>query len=175
MARCPFDRTSQGRLSLRFSRSCRRLREIPAHLSHESVDAVAVGKTQRALEQCFGKNYWVRIQMPLVLDPNSEPEPDLAVVTGQPSDYRERHPDTALLVVEVADTSLRRDQQIKQRIYAQAGIAEYWIVNLIDWTLEVYREPQGEQFRNFQAFVGGQHIMPLAQPSISIRVSDLMP
>lgn len=97
-------------------------------LSHESVDAVAVGKTQRALEQCFGKNYWVRIQMPLVLDPNSEPEPDLAVVTGQPSDYRERHPDTALLVVEVADTSL-----------------------------------------------GGQHIMPLAQPSISIRVSDLMP
>ena len=113
--------------------------------------------------------------MPLVLDPNSEPEPDLAVVTGRPSDYRERHPDTALLVVEMADTSLLRDQAIKQKIYAQAGIAEYWIVNLIDQKLEVYREPQGEQFRNFQVFLDGQHIMPLAQPSLSIRVSDLLP
>jgi len=76
---------------------------------------------------------------------------------------------------EVADTSLLRDQQVKQGIYAQAGIAEYWIVNLIDDTLEVYREPHGEQFRNLQTFVGGQHIMPLAQPTLSIRVSDLLP
>jgi Uma2 family endonuclease len=67
------------------------------------------------------------------------------------------------------------DQQVKQGIYAQAGIAEYWIVNLIDDTLEVYREPHGEQFRNLQTFVGGQHIMPLAQPTLSIRVSDLLP
>lgn len=149
--------------------------EICIMTPQRSTHAVAVGKTQRALEQCFGKNYWVRIQMPLVLDPNSEPEPDLAVVTGQPSDYRERHPDTALLVVEVADTSLLRDQHIKQKIYAQAGIAEYWIVNLTDQKLEVYREPHGEQFQNSQVLIAGQQIMPLAQSSLPINVSDLLP
>jgi len=149
--------------------------EICVVTPQKSTHAVAVGKTQRVLEQCFGKDYWVRIQMPLVLDPNSEPEPDLAVVVGQPSDYRERHPDTAALIVEVADTSLLRDRQVKQRIYAQAGIAEYWIVNLIDDTVEVYREPQGEQFRNSQVLIAGQQIMPLAQSSLPINVSDLLP
>jgi Uma2 family endonuclease len=141
----------------------------------QSGHAVAVGKTQRALEECFGSHYWVRIQMPLVLDPDSEPEPDLAVVAGEPADYRAQHPQTALLVVEIADTSILRDRKIKGTIYAKGGIAEYWIVNLTSQTLEVYREPLDERFQNFPTLTAKQHITPIAQPSLSIYVADLLP
>ncbi|MCI0463050.1 MAG: Uma2 family endonuclease [Gemmataceae bacterium] len=76
---------------------------------------------------------------------DSEPEPDLALLRGRPLDYLKRHPgpkDMAL-VIEVADTSIRRDRTIKARLYARAGIAVYWIVNLPGSRLEVYTEPSG--------------------------------
>lgn len=113
--------------------------------------------------------------MPLVLDPHSEPEPDLAVVAGEPADYRMQHPQTALLIVEIADTSILRDREIKGRIYAKGGIAEYCIVNLTNQTLEVYRDPLDERFRTFQTLTATQHITPLSQPSLSIHVADLLP
>ncbi|MBI4572140.1 MAG: Uma2 family endonuclease [candidate division NC10 bacterium] len=97
--------------------------------------------TQDALRKAFGEGTHVRIQLPLALDPSSEPEPDVTVVRGSPRDYRDAHPSAALLVVEVADTTLSHDRDQKGSLYARAGVADYWIVNLVDQVLEVYRDP----------------------------------
>src|SRR3972149_2531438 len=80
----------------------------------------------------------------IALDAESEPEPDVAVVPGTARDYRAGHPTHAVLVVEVAESSLRRDREDKGSLYARAGIADYWIVNLVDRVLEVVREPGPE-------------------------------
>lgn len=79
---------------------------------------------------------------PITLE-TSEPEPDVTVIQGETTDYRDRHPGAAevLLVVEVADATLERDRGLKKRLYAAAGIANYWILNLVDRQLECYSEP----------------------------------
>jgi Uma2 family endonuclease len=101
----------------------------------------AIRAVEHALEEIYGQGFDVRYQLPLALDDNSEPEPDVAVVEGSWDDFDE-HPTTALLVVEISDTTLRTDRGLKASLYAQAGIPEYWIVNLEEGVLEVYREPR---------------------------------
>jgi Uma2 family endonuclease len=82
----------------------------------------------------------VCVQLPFVASDFSEPEPDLAVVP--PGDYLDGHPQQAYLVIEVAESSLAEDRKIKSPLYATAGVPEYWIVNLVDRVVEVYREPR---------------------------------
>ena len=79
--------------------------------------------------------------MPVALDDESAPEPDLAVVPGARADYRASHPPRPALALEVADSSLDFDREHKGSLYARAGVQDYWIVNLIDRVLEVYRDP----------------------------------
>ncbi len=83
--------------------------------------------------------------MPLRLAPDSEPEPDVAVVPGSPRDYRDQHPggEDTVLVVEVADSPFSFDRERKGKVYAGAGIPEYWGLNLNDHELEVYQQPEG--------------------------------
>lgn len=81
----------------------------------------------------------VRVQLPLILGARSKPDPDIAVCQGSARDYAESHPTTALLAVEISDSTLIPDQQTKAALYARAGIEEYWIVNLTDQVLEVRR------------------------------------
>ena len=90
----------------------------------------------------------VRIQCPLAVNADSEPEPDIAIVRGQPRDYLQAHPNYAELVVEVANTSLSIDRAIKGRIYASAGIPEYWIVDLSRRQIEVYKGPRPEGYQS---------------------------
>lgn len=140
-----------------------------------SPHATAVGKTQRVLDRLFGPSVWVRVQMPLIVDPDSEPEPDLAVVPGEPADYRNEHPRTALLVVEVSDSTLPLDRDRKRAIYARAGISEYWIVNLADRCLEVYRDPApGGSYLSSKKFGPSESVIPLAAIA-AIAVIDLLP
>src|SRR6266498_1801107 len=106
-----------------------------------SAHFTAVQLAEDALRAAFGPGWEVRAQGPLALDAESEPEPDVAVVPGTPRDYRDGHPTHAALVVEVAEWSLRGDRGDKGSLYARAGIADYWIVNLVDGVLEVLREP----------------------------------
>src|SRR5688572_15390783 len=103
----------------------------------------AILLVQRALEKAFGTNHTVRVQGPLDLGERSQPEPDLAVVPGSPRDYQD-HPKTALLVVEVSDTTLAFDRERKAKLFAKAGIPEFWIINLVDRVVEVYRTPSLE-------------------------------
>jgi Uma2 family endonuclease len=97
-----------------------------------SFHATGVRAVHLALESVFAQGYDVRPQLPLAVGDDSEPEPDIAVVQGAWQDYSHSHPFTAVLVVEVADSSLLHDRKRKTRLYAQAGIPEYWIDNLVD-------------------------------------------
>src|SRR6266542_4037817 len=107
-----------------------------------SYHATAVGAADDALRAVLPPRWIVRAQMPVALDAESAPEPDLVVVTGARIDYRESHPARFALIVEVADSSLDFDRQQKGSLYARAGVEDYWIVNLIDRVLEVYRDPR---------------------------------
>src|SRR5438034_3315527 len=111
-----------------------------------------------ALGAILPPGWLLRVQQTIVL-PDSQPEPDFAVVRGNPRSFIARHPGPADvgLIVEVADSSLLRDQRDKTRIYARGGIAVYWIVNLVDQRVEVYTQPSGVTavpaygaFQNFQ-------------------------
>ena len=90
----------------------------------------AIRLIEDALRAIFGDGWDIRTQGPLAIDDRSEPEPDVALVRGAPRDFRDAHPDSASLVVEVADTSLGFDRLRKKRLYARTGIQEYWIVDL---------------------------------------------
>lgn len=90
--------------------------------------------------------FHMRTQVPLTIRPNHEPEPDGAVIVGEPAAYRDRNPGPSdcCLVIEVADSSLDNDRGVKQRIYATAGIPAYWIVNIRHNTIEVYEQPDAQ-------------------------------
>lgn len=154
--------------------------EILLMTPQNSPHSVAIGLVEEALRRAFGPDHWIRIQLPLIIDPDSEPEPDVAVVRGTPRDYLKAHPDTALLVVEVSDTTLVLDRDRKRAIYARAGIPEYWIVNLAERCLEVYRDPvtppgQPGLYRSSRQLNPSTTISPLAAPSASVAVADLLP
>src|SRR5262249_44766532 len=97
-------------------------------------------------------------------------------------DYLTDHPSTAGLIVEVSDSSLRLDRRFKTALYARANIHEYWIVNLVDGSLEVHREPQpspdaslGAVFRSVETLRPPATVTPLAAPGVTIPVADLLP
>ncbi|MCS6919892.1 MAG: Uma2 family endonuclease [Fimbriimonadales bacterium] len=116
--------------------------------------------------------YYTRFQNPLRLG-NSEPIPDIAVVPGKPSDYKQQHPTTALLVIEIADTTLRHDRGRKLRLYARHNIPEYWILNLKERVLEVYREPARGRYQNKQVLGLDDAIRPLFNPAVELPVRSL--
>ncbi len=113
-------------------------------MSKSPAHRIASGKTRRALEAILPAGWYVDSQEPITLD-DSEPEPDVVIVRGRTEDYPGGHPTPAVipLLIEVADSSLRRDREDKRRIYARNGIAVYWIVNITDRVVEVYSGPSG--------------------------------
>jgi Uma2 family endonuclease len=142
----------------------------------------AIVKTARALEAAFGPGWHTRMQGPLGLDADSEPEPDVAVVSGSPEDYARAHPSRPALTVEIADSSLAVDREYKGSLYARAGLAEYWVVNLVDRVLEVYREPARDAAAPFGWRYARRTVLgftaeaaPLAAPGARVAVSHLLP
>ena len=103
--------------------------------------AMGVRMVEEALRAAFGSGWDVRGQLPVALDEESEPEPDVSVVPGSFRDYPLEHPARAVLVVEIADSSLALDRGEKAGLYARARVPDYWIVNLVDRALEVHRDP----------------------------------
>ncbi len=118
----------------------------------------------------------VRAQMPFLAGRRSVPEPDVAVVPGRSADYQFRHPDAALLVVEIADSSLPQDRLTKSRIYAAAGVPEYWIVNLRDRRLETLTGPvpADRVYSGIRRFERGDDVTLSALPDVTVRISDLI-
>jgi Uma2 family endonuclease len=142
-----------------------------------SYHAAGVGRAGDVLRAALPAGWLVRIQMPVALDDESEPEPDLAVVAGTWADYDAGHPSRPALVVEVAESSLVFDRVEKGSLYARAGIADYWIVNLVDRMLEVYREPApdpgapyGWRYLSGQRLGAAATVSALALPSVRVAV-----
>ena len=147
-----------------------------------SPHSTAVALTVEALRAAFGSGWLVRVQDPIALDAESEPEPDVAVVPGRALDYLAEHPACPALVVEVAESSLVFDRGHKGSLYARAGLADYWIVNLVDEVFEVYRGPAldrsaefGWRYLDVQALRPGATVVPLARPDVTVAVADLLP
>lgn len=113
----------------------------------------------------------VRIQSPMAASEDSEPEPDLIV---SPKDNRPGlHPSEALLIVEVADSSLRKDKGVKARLYAECGVTEYWVVNVADRLVEVYTDPAGSEYQTRRTLRPGAMLLPTAFPDIEVPVAAL--
>jgi Uma2 family endonuclease len=142
--------------------------EGPAH-------AGAIDLCAEALRRVFGADHTVRVQHPLAVDFNDEPEPDVAVVHGGPRDHLAHHPHEAVLVVEVAESSLEYDRRDKALLYARAGFVDYWIVNLIDRRVEIHRDPSPAGYRSVVSLAAGDEMAPLAAPSRRIAVGALLP
>ncbi|HEV8530915.1 MAG TPA: Uma2 family endonuclease [Methylomirabilota bacterium] len=147
-----------------------------------SQHQTAIGLTAEALRLAFGLGWIVRVQGPVALDDESEPEPDIAVVPGGHRDYLAEHPARPALLIEVAESSLAFDRRHKGSLYARAGVADYWIVNLVDEALEVYRQPAvdrsaefGWRYLDVQIFRVAATVSPLSRPDVTVAVADLLP
>lgn len=142
----------------------------PPHAGYTSLVAHQLGRL-------VGDRAVIRPQAPLPLGLLSVPEPDIAVVAGTHADYLRRHPTTALLVVEVAHTSLPQDRLTKAAIYAAAGIPEYWIVNVRDHALEILRAPD----RRLRLYADRRTAAPdevvalVALPDVRVPVASILP
>ncbi len=150
----------------------------PQYSPHYTATAL----THDTLRAAFGPGWFVRMGGPVALDESSEPEPDVCVVPGAPRDYRDAHPSRPVLVVEVSESRLRFDRADKAAIYARAGVADYWIVNLVDRVLEVHRDPAPSaegagrwEYRSILSFGPDDVASPLAAPTARVRVADLLP
>lgn len=141
----------------------------------KSRHATAVTLAGDALRAIFDRDATVRLQLPLSLDEHSEPEPDIAVVPGHPRDYRDAHPSTALLICEVSDSTLAYDRGKKRSSYARAGIPEYWILDLNAGRLEIYREPEGEDYAIARLAQPDDSIEPLLREGRMVFLRDLLP
>jgi Uma2 family endonuclease len=155
---------------------CGMIRRMSPIGSRHSACVSILNRKFRAVE---GKAI-VRIQDPIILDDETEPQPDIVIVKFKSNDYADSHPhaDDVLLIIEVAETSLEEDRHIKLPRYADLMIPEVWIFNLIDNIVEIYSEPlilangiPGYYTR--KDFVPGEIINPMAFPDLEIVVPDL--
>jgi Uma2 family endonuclease len=146
-----------------------------------SYHSSRLGAAADTLRAVLPPGWLLRVQMPVALDDESEPEPDLALVPGAWSDYDAAHPVRPALVVEVSASSLDFDRRDKGSLYARSRVQDYWILNLVDRLLEVYRDPAVDpaasyrwRYQSIQRLAPPAVVSPLALPSVRVAVSDLL-
>jgi Uma2 family endonuclease len=149
-------------------------------MAHGPRHALAISKLQSLYARLESVQCHVRCQLPVTLSSFQEPEPDGAIVRNLPDAYASRHPtpDDILVVIEAADSSLEYDRTTKLRIYASAGITQYWIVNLPEHRIEVYDQPVSTEGRFNQKadFKVGQAVrLVVDSMELEIPVSQLLP
>lgn len=139
--------------------------------------AFSVTELAERLRSSFDDNVVIRTQMPVTLDDFSEPQPDVIVATGPRERYAHAHPRSAdaLVVVEVAESSLRIDRTEKLAAYARSGVVEYWVVNLVDHTIEVHTDPIADRYDTNATFRRGENIALRNAPTRSISVAAVLP
>lgn len=135
--------------------------------------ALVLQRLTHALVGALGDRFWVRVQLPLAASEVSEPEPDVAVVPRGSSDHE--HPTAALLVIEVAETSPRKDRDVKARIYAEMAVPEYWVVDLAHDEVLVYAEPDAGTYATVRTARADESLTPHALADVVIAVASLLP
>jgi Uma2 family endonuclease len=153
-------------------------------LDGEIIDMAPIGKFHAMIvreligqmSRHFGDVGIVDSQNPIVLDDFSEPQPDILLLRPElRKAARLPNPADVILLIEVAETTYLYDSVQKLRAYARSGVAEYWIVNIGDSCVEVYREPQGEAYTQQFRRVAGETLAPAAFPDRAIAVADILP
>jgi Uma2 family endonuclease len=152
--------------------------EVPAQANPHRA---SITKISRLLNKAFGPSYWVVIQGTLLLPPYGAPDPDFHVFdvpVGTP-DSRLPRP---LVVIEVSDTTYLKDSTLKLQMYARAGIEDYWIVNIPEERVEVYREPEnptglrtGWRYADVRVFERGESVSLLKRPKVAFKVDAILP
>ncbi len=139
---------------------------------HGSLHAEVLHRLSKILFVAIGDEAVVRIQSPFAIEDHSEPEPDIAVVP--PGNYADGHPQIAWFIIEVAETSIRKDSTVKVNLYAQAQVPEYWVVNLAAQKVDVYRNPIDGTYRDVTCRQLGDTLHLLRFPNIRVDVSSIL-
>ncbi len=151
--------------------------EIVKKLTIGSRHAAAVRRLNRVFTRSLGDRAVVSAQCPVRLPPDSEPEPDIALLEPRDDLYAFAHPSArdVLLLVEVADSSLDLDRTLKLPLYAAAGIPETWLIDLTSNAIEAYTQPRDGAYSNVRSLRSNDAIAPFAFPDLALRVADLLP
>ncbi len=144
----------------------------PIYITHIAI----LNRLVWLLTDALGKEVIVSVQNPVQLSDESLPQPDIAVLRFQDNFYSERYigPDDVLLLIEVADSSLSYDRRVKSKLYGAAGITDYWIINLPEQQVEVYREPRPDGYRTLTRYAPGETLSPLAFSDVALNIDDII-
>ena len=156
--------------------------EILQMSPQDSPHSTGIQRASRTLDRSLPSGYHLRLQLPLSIGASSDPEPDVAVVAGEIEDYEDAHPTSAALVVEVSESTLRFDRGRKASLYASAGVADYWIIDLVNHRVEVRRDPVadaaapfGFRYATVVLVERGGIVAALIAPDKPIEVDTLLP
>ncbi len=151
--------------------------QIIAMAAKGTLHTSAVLLTQDLLSDRLGKQVFVKSQDPIRLNDDSEPEPDILLAVRDPLAYSTHHPTAAevLLVIEIADSSLKYDLETKAPLYAKAGILEYWVLDVVERKLHVFQQPTALEYQRQTILAETLEIAPLAFPDCAIAIRDLLP
>lgn len=141
----------------------------------EPPHAATTRRASRYLDRLLDGRADDRTQLPITLQPHSEPEPDIAIVRLDAKDYADRHPsvEDILLIIEISDTTLQKDRNQKALIYAKAGITDYWILDINKRQMFILRDSNGDRYQNEQRLSASDRCTPLAFPELEIPLSEL--
>lgn len=142
----------------------------PVNLRHSST----VRRLIRLLNKQFDEEVTLDVQNPIVIKNHSEPEPDLVILEFSDDDYSINKPtsDDVLIIIEVSDTTLKRDKTTKLHLYASANIPEYWVVNLNDNCIEIFKKPNGKIYQQHYILINDDVIdLPFEK---QLKVSDIL-
>lgn len=149
--------------------------EIIHRMTIGSRHASIVRRLEKYLERNFGDFVMVSGQNPIHVDEHNEPEPDIALLKPREDFYAEKHPapDDVLLVIEVSDSTLEYDRETKKNLFAEAGIKEFWLINLRDDTIETYSDPSKGIYYQMRIFGRGEIVQSKNITGISLEVNKI--
>jgi Uma2 family endonuclease len=138
--------------------------------------ASVVKRLNRILNRRFGENLLVSVQDPIHLNKYNEPEPDIALLVRRDDEYQTQHPlpNDILAVIEVSDSTLKYDREIKKNLYAEAGIVEFWLIDISGNTIEVYSQPRNGTYRNVQIFGKDETVNSITIEKLALEVNEII-
>jgi Uma2 family endonuclease len=135
---------------------------------------MCVDRIDEVIREKLGRTIHLRAQNPIRLSDTTEPQPDITL--AKCADYSTRHPvsEDVLLAIQVSDSTLEKDRTLKQKVYANANIPEFWIVNLPEDVIEIYRHPAGDVYQEVNVFLREESLSPHLLPNLVLRAEEIL-